>query len=167
MRTTACRPYHSTTVRTEFVRLPDGVSAFKVYYVDIIGRDDPTRYEWAHCPLSSADVIANLQASGLEGVGFVTAFPHITKVFRFAPAMETVLHVRAFATADFAPLDLCRDDGFVEFACYAEAAIAADEYHAWARAETVEEYLAYTSPFTDGPVKRHDKLAAYVAERAG
>lgn len=162
MRITACRPYHSTTVQTELLRLPDGISAFKVYYISIIGRDDPRKYEWEHCPLSPADFAIRLQSAGLEGVGFITAFPHITKVFRFAPAMETVLHVRAFSTADLTPLDLERDDHYMEFACYAEAAIAGDEYHAWAQAGTVEEYLASFSPFTDGPVISNTKLADYV-----
>ena len=161
MRIAACRPYHSLTVRTDLLRMPDTISAFKVYYLDIIGRDDPRKYEWAHCPLSQDEFAERLRNAGLEGVGFITAFPHITKVFRFAPAMETVLHMRAFTTADLAPLDLARDDGFMEFACYAEAAIAADEYHAWAQAETVEEYLAYASPFTDGPVTSNTKLAEY------
>lgn len=160
MRITACRPYHSRTVRTELLSL-EGMSAFKLYYLSIIGRDDPGKFEWEHCPLTFAGVAARLRASDLEGIGFVTAFPHITKVFRFAPAMETVLHVRAFSTADLSPLDLGRDDGYLEFACYAEAAIAADEYHAWARAATVEEYLAAFSPFVDGPVANHAKLAAY------
>ncbi len=162
MRITACRSYHSTTVGTDLVRMPDGVSVFKVYFVSIIGRDDPARYEWAYGPLSTVDFIGRMQAAGLEGVGFITAFPHITKVFRFAPAMETVLHVRAFSTVNLTPLDLARDDQYLEFACYAEAAIAADEYHAWARSATVEEYLGYVSPFTDGPVASHAKLAAYV-----
>jgi len=143
--------------------MPDGVSAFKVYYLSLVGRDEPARYEWEHCARSPDDFAARLRAAGWDGVGFITAFPHLTKIFRFAPAVETVLHVRAFATADFAPLELERDDGYLEFACYAEAAIAADEYHAWAAAHTVEEYLGYFSPFTDGPVVSHAKLAAYVA----
>jgi len=163
MRITACRPYHSRTERTALLRLPDGKSAFKVYYISIIGRDDPRKFEWAHCSLAPTDFAVRLQSSGLEGVGFITAFPHITKVFRFAPTMETVLHVRAVHTADLSPLDLARDDGYLEFACYAEAAIAADEYHAWAQAGTVEEYLASFSAFTDGPVASNTKLAAYVA----
>jgi hypothetical protein len=97
----------------------------------------------------------------VEGVGFIVTFPHITKVFRFAPAMETVMHVRAFNTPDMSPIDLQRDDGFIEFACYAEAAIAADEYHLWSKSETVEEYLKTFSPFVDGPVKSSTKLAAF------
>ncbi|OPZ87719.1 MAG: hypothetical protein BWY76_00329 [bacterium ADurb.Bin429] len=164
MHITACRPYHSVTVRTELVPMPDGISAFKVYYISLVGRDEPARYEWEHCSLTPAAFARRLCAAGLDGVGFVTAFPHITKVFRFAPAMETVLHVRAFSTVDLTPLNLARGEEYLEFACYAEAAIAADEYHAWAAAHTVEEYLTYFSPFTDGPVVNHAKLAAYAAQ---
>lgn len=161
MRITACRSYHSRTVQTGLLHMPDGLSVFKVYYISIIGRDDLCKFEWEHSLLSPADFAARLQASGLEGVGFITAFPHITKVFRFAPAAETVLHVRAFNTADFSPLDLTRDDDYTEFACYAEAAIAADEYHAWAQAMTIDAYLTCVSSFIDGPVASNTKLADY------
>ena len=89
--------------------------------------------------------IKAFRESGQEGVGFLTAFPHITKVFRYAPKMEILQHVRAFDTKTFAPISLIRDD-FVEFACLAEALLAADEYKAWAAAGSVEEYLRYVSP---------------------
>lgn len=161
MKIAACRSYHSRTVGSSVIRMPDGKSAFKFYYISIVGRDQPERYEWARCALSRPAFEARFAGSGIEGVGFVTAFPHITKCFRFAPAAETVLHVRAFNTADLTPLSLDRDDRFVEFACYAEAAIAADEYHAWARAATVTEYLDAVSAFVDGPIARHDKLKIY------
>lgn len=161
MKVTACRTYHSKTVGGGLLRLPDGKSAFKVYYVSIIGRDEPSRFEWGKCALTAESFEAMVTKSGWEGVGFITAFPHITKVFRFAPSMETVMHVRAFNTTDLKPLSLEREDGFVEFACYAEAAIAADEYHAWAKAASVEEYLRFRSAFVDGPVKTNRKLAEY------
>jgi len=156
-----CRSYHSTTVQRDLLRLADGKSAFKVYYLNIVGRDDPSKYEWEFCPLAIEDFESRLLTGDLEGVGFITAFPHITKVFRFAPSMETVLHVRAFNTADLAPLDLAREDGYVEFACYAEAAIAAEEYHAWTKALTVADYLTFRSDFDDGPVANHRKMAEY------
>lgn len=158
-----CRTYHSKTVARTLLRMPDGRSAFKLYHLSIIGRDEPAKFEWGRGAFTSQAHEALVRNSGWEGVGFVTAFPHITKVFRFAPAMETVLHVRAFQSPDLKPLDLARDEGFIEFACYAEAAIAADEYHAWARAATVADYLAYASPFDDGPIVSHTKLAAYAA----
>ena len=162
MNIKSCRPYHSQTTQRDLLRLADGKSAFKVYYVSIVGRDDPAKYEWEYSPLTIEDFESRLVTAGeIEGVGFITAFPHITKVFRFAPSMETVLHVRAFNTADLSPLDLAREDGYMEYACYAEAAIAADEYHAWAKAAAVEEYLAFRSGFDDGPVASQSKLAVY------
>jgi len=143
--------------------MPDGKSAFKVYFVSIVGRDEPARYEWCPCAMTPAQVEKAVRDSGAEGVGFVIAFPHITKFFRFAPSMETVLHVRAFQTQGLTPLDLRRDDNYLEFACYAEAAIAADEYHFWAKAPTVAQYLGTFSSFDDGPIASHAKLAAYYA----
>ena len=163
MKVVPCRSYHSRTVGRTTVRMPDGKSVFKVYYISIVGRDEPSRYEWSHARATRDQFEEDLRRLGPEGVGFVTAFPHITKVFRFAPAMETVLHVRAFNTADLAELKLDRDDGFVEFACYAEAAIAADEYRAWARAAAVEAYLDFFSDFNDGPVASCGKLREYAA----
>ncbi len=156
-----CLPYHSKTIGRTLLKMPDGKSAFKVYFISLVGRDDPGRYEWDRGPLTPADFQARLLKSGLEGVGFVTAFPHITKAFRFAPDAETILHVRAFRTRELQPLELVRAEQFMEFACYAEAAIAADEYRAWANAGRVEAYLKSFSAFEDGPVRARAKLADY------
>jgi len=163
MNVSPCRTYHSNTVDHTLIEMPDGKSVFKVYYISIVGRDDPTQYEWGRCAVTRPAFETLVRRSGWQGVGFITAFPHITKVFRFAPAMETVLHVRAFNTGDLSPLSLEREDGYVEFACYAEAAIAADEYHAWACVATVATYRRYRSPFVDGKVRSHRKLAEYCA----
>ena len=161
MQVQPCRTYHSKTISRSLVRMPDGRSAFKLYLVSIVGRANPERYEWDRAPMRPTEIEALFRASASEGIGFVIAFPHITKVFRFAPSAETVLHVRAFNTPELTTLDLAREDGHMEFACYAEAAIAAEEYAFWASAKTVEEYLARFSAFEDGPIARHDKLSAY------
>lgn len=157
-----CNTYHAVLSGKNMARGADGRSVFKVYFVDIIGRKDPTRTVWAQSGISKDGFAKSLAATeGVEGVGFVTAFPHITKVFRFGPEAETVLNVRAWNTRDLAPLDLKRSAGYVEFACLAEAAIAADEYRFWSEAETVAAYLDRWSAWSQGPVARHDKLAAY------
>ena len=156
-----CRSYHGRLAGVRTWHMPDRRSVFKTYFVSIVGREERARYEWEHSAFSMDDLERLFLRSAVAGVGVVTAFPHITKVFRFAPAVETVLHVRALQTQTIGPLDLARADGYMEFACYAEAAIAADEYHAWARATTVAEYLACRSTFQDGPIADHRKLAAY------
>ena len=161
MKFAKCRPYQSKTVGREMLRMPDGKSVFKVYFLSLVGRDEPGKYEWAKCPMKKEDFMSLVAGQPLEGVGFITAFTHITKVFRFAPAVETVLHVRGFNTKDFTPLDLGRDDKYLEFACYAEAAIAAEEYKAWAAEQSVGAYLERWSRFDDGPVASRTKLAEY------
>ena len=45
------------------------------------------------------------ETEGVEGSGFVLAFRHISKVFRFGPEAETALNVRAWKTQGMAPLD--------------------------------------------------------------
>jgi hypothetical protein len=119
----------------------NGPHAFKVYFIDIAHRRQPELYEWERCGRDRDSVLAGLKRAGVEGVGFVCAFPHIAKAFRFGPESETVLNVRAFRPADFAELDLTRSDGYVEYACLAESVIADAEYRLWARVRTVEEYL--------------------------
>lgn len=161
MDVTACRSYHSKTVSRRLMRMPDGKSVFKLYFVSIINRPERTRYEWPADASFAAALERRLATLPVEGVGFVTAFPHITKFFRFAPAMETVLHVRGFNTPDLSPLDLQRGEGFLEFACYAEAIIAADEYRMWAGSHSVAEYLRDFSDFVDGPVASNTKLGEY------
>ena len=150
-----CDSYIGRPAGTEMARLPDGRSAFKAYFVDIPGRQTPERFEWDLCGRPRAGVATNLAAADVQGVGFVTAFPHITKVFRFGPNPETVLHVRAYRTEDFASLPLEREEGYCEFACLAEAIIAAEEYCFWATARSVEQYLARWCEWTETPVVAH------------
>ena len=164
MQIAVCRPYHAQTVGQSLLRMPDGKSVFKVYYVSIIGRDRPEQYEWQRCPLTQDSFEKAFLLSGHEGIGFVIAFPHVTKIFRFSPYMETVMDVSEFHTEGMRSRDSLRDDGSREFACYAEAVIATEEYCAWARVATVEEYLAFRCDKTDFPVASNTKLAVYWEE---
>jgi hypothetical protein len=161
MQISACRPYHAQAVGQNLLHMPDGKSAFKVYYLSIMGRDKPEQYEWEHSPWTQASFEKAFLAGNYEGVGFVTAFPHVTKIFRFSPYSETILDVTEFSTKDMQLKDCSRADTSHEFACYAEALIAADEYRAWAETKTVEEYLSFRCSTIDFPVISNTKLAAY------
>ncbi|MCC7494216.1 MAG: hypothetical protein IT204_17790 [Fimbriimonadaceae bacterium] len=154
-----CLPYTARPAGTGVWR--DGRSHFKIYYVDITGREHPERYEWALAAAGPACLTAALTAAGTVGIGFVVAFPHIAKVFRWSPAAETILLVSAFRPADRTALPLDRGAGEVEFACYAEALIAAGEYHLWAAASSVADYLEQWVEWSEAPVVSHTKLAAY------
>ncbi len=142
----------------------NGGHVFKIYYVDIYGRSEPERYEWDLCGRPRQSLIEGLAQAGVEGIGFVVAFPHITKVFRFAPSAETVMHVKGYRTESFKEMDLAREEGYVEFACYAEALIAADEYRLWAEAASVSSYLEMRSEWDSAPVRDNTKLARHFAE---
>ena len=158
--------YTARPAGTQLLRLPDGLSAFKVYFVDIIGRSEPCKYEWDPCGRDRSSVAEGLARLSVEGVGFVCAFPHITKVFRFAPSAETILHVRAFNSADFSEIDLSRSGGYVEFACLAEAIIAGDEYRFWADSESVADYLTKWCDWPLSPIVDNAKLARYMTAEA-
>jgi hypothetical protein len=157
-------PYDARISGQRLVRSPDGRSAFKVYFIDIVGRSDPARYEWDRCPTGRDAFLASL-AGVVDGVGFVTAFPHVTKLFRFGPHAETVLDVRGYRTADLSEYRLSRGDGTFEFACLAEAIIASDESSAWASAADVDAYLARWSPFAAAAVVDHRKLGRWRGSR--
>jgi len=157
-----CGTYHAVSAGKDLFRSPDGKTVLKVYYFDIIGRPEPARTVWDLCGLSKKDFLASLaKAAGAEGIGFVTAFPHITKVFRYGPDREIIVNARAYATPGMKPLDLARGEGYVEFACMAEALVAAEEFAFWAEARTVAEYLERWSAVRDCPIAAHDKLLAY------
>ena len=150
------RSYDTRLVHRCLVRGRDGRSSFKLYRLDLVGRANPERYQWPASGLDPAELQRHLKL--FEGLGFVTSFPHITKVFRFDPGAETVLIVRAFRTTGFEALDIGRPEGYVEFACLAEALIASDEYRLWAKAPTVEGYLGSWSRFRAGAIRDHAKL---------
>ncbi len=161
MNISPCRPYHAVVDSRRGLDMPCGRGMFKLYFLSIVGRDAPERYEWSRCPLTPDAFSDRFLDTDTAGIGFLTVFPHITKVFVYAPAAETLVNVKAFHTQTFEPIDLGREGGYMEFACYAEAALAADEYAAWAEADTVREYLGYWSPFVEGAIANHAKLAAY------
>jgi hypothetical protein len=139
----------------------NGPHAFKVYYIDIVGRARPERYEWDRAEIDPEGVLAGLKRAGAEGVGFVCAFPHIVKAFRFGPESETVLNVRAFRPSDFTELDLARSDGYVEYACLAESVIADAEYRLWAAAGSVEAYLERWTDWQPVAVADEGKLGRH------
>lgn len=156
-----CNTYHARSAGTHLLRMQDGKSAFKVYFVDIVGRKQPERFVWRLCGRKQKDFLDTLSQQGIEGVGFIIAFPHITKVFRYGPNPEIVLNVRAYKTETLEPLSLERSEGYMEFACLAEALIGADEYRFWAEATSVEDYFKKWSAFADGPIVDHEKLRRY------
>jgi hypothetical protein len=41
MQIASCRTYHGKTVGHTLLRMPDGRSVFKIYYISVIGRDKP------------------------------------------------------------------------------------------------------------------------------
>lgn len=161
MQIAKCRLYHARTFKQSLLRMPDGKSVFKIYYISIIGRDTPEKFEWERAPHAQAGFEKLFLSGNHEGMGFVTAFPHITKIYRFSPYAETILDIGEFHTADMLHKDCSRNDGSHEFACYAESAISADEYEAWAKALTVEEYIAFRCMKTNFPVASNVKMAEY------
>ena len=130
----SCESYHGISAGQTVLNMPDGRSVFKLYLLSIIDRNEPALYDWASSRFSISEFKVRFCERDYEGVGFVTAFPHITKIFRYAPEVETVVDVRELNTATLDELDCSRDDQYHEFACYAESLIAADEYRAWAKA---------------------------------
>jgi len=143
----------------------NGPHAFQVYYLDIVGRTRPEAYEWDRCGRDRDSILAGLERAGVEGVGFVCAFPHIAKVFRFAPSSETTLHVRAFRPLDFADIDLAREEGYAEYACLAESVIADGEYRLWARVESVDAYLREWVDWAPAAIADHTKLTRHYGAR--
>jgi hypothetical protein len=161
MQIATCQNYCAVSSGTTLLNMADGKSAFKIYYLSILGRTQPELYEWDQCSLTRDDFARRFLSGAHAGIGFVTVFPHITKIFRFAPSMETVMQVKAFETRSMVPQVCSEDDGFWEFACYAEAVIAAEEYRVWAASSSVAEYLTFWCPGSDFPLITSNKLRQY------
>ena len=161
MEVADCQDYRGTCDDRICLAMPDGRSRFKVYFLSVIGRQQPDLFEWGACDDTPNAFKSRLLDSDFRGIGFITAFPHITKVFRYSPQVETVVDVRYLDTQSFESISGDRGDGYYEFACYAEAVIVSDEYDAWAVAQTVPEYLQNFSPSSDYLIASPGKLSAY------
>jgi hypothetical protein len=161
MQLKTAKPYHAKLAGRSVIRMPDGKSVFKIYYLSMLGRDNPSRYEWEANPFTRENFEDSFSSGDFEGIGFITAFPHITKVFRFSPYTETVLDVREIDTRLGKDLDVSRPDGSHEFACYAEIIIAALEMAAWAQAPDVQSYLSFRMNVTEFDIQNNSKLADY------
>ncbi len=161
MKFASCSSYCAVVEDCQVVRHNDGQSVFKVYFCSINGREQSERYEWPKCPLSQSSFLNQLKNSKYQGVGFVTAFPHIGKIFLYPPQNEILQYVEAFKPESFAIAPLQRDNDFLEFACLAEAVIAAREFVFWSESESVEEYLSQIGEFPPLPIRRKDKLRQY------
>ena len=135
-------PYNSEPSGTAMLRVA-GQAHFKLYFLQIVGRTDRSRYEWSEALRSKEQTVAQLEAHSLRGVGFACIFPHITKVFFFGSAegyRETNLYVRAFGGDPLRPISLEYGE-CLEVACAGEMDIASKEFTLWQRCSTVEEYL--------------------------
>ncbi len=162
MKTRPCMPYDARLDGLEL--LGDGTPRLKLYYVSIVGRDGPERYEWGRSPVDRNLLAERLLEAFGDGVGFGVAFPHIAKLFRFSPSAETVIDVAAFAVEPFGPLDLSAEGGFSQFGCLAETVIAAAEHEAWALAGSVEDYLRAACERDRFAIHDNAKLGRYARE---
>ena len=150
-------PYTSKVVGKTQIVLEGTKSAFKIYFIDIQGRDDRAKYEWEHCGRTQEQFLEQLRDLNPEGIGFVTAFPHITKVFQFGPTPETNLYTTAYQTESFEELPLDYNEA-TEVGCAAEILIAAEEFRFWLEAQTVEDYLTKTCDAGDAAFQNHHKM---------
>lgn len=156
-----CKRYQVRMDGFQLLRMRDSKSVFKIYFLSIQGREKPELYDWKQS-LQTCDAFINtFLAKSFEGIGFVTSFPHITKVFRFSPYVETVLDVSEFQTVDLIAKNCSRGDGTHEFACLAEAHIAAKEFEFWAESDSVQKYLEFRCEPVPYAILKNTKLSEY------
>jgi hypothetical protein len=160
-------PYTSELSGTAVLRA-GGKSQFKLYFLQILGRAQRSKYEWAQAKRSKEQTVSQLESLSLDGVGFACLFPHITKVFFFGSPegnRETNLYVRAFSGDPLQQISL-EYGGSMEVACAGEMDIASKEFALWQRCSSVEEYLdkfvvPNTCTFED-----HGKLKRFLSTEA-
>jgi len=159
-------PYTSEPSGTAVLEV-DVKSRFKLYFLQILGREDRSRYEWAEARRTKEQTIDQLRSQSLRGIGFACVFPHITKVFSFGSPQgerETNLYVRAFGGDPLQPIAL-EYGRSMEVACAGEMDIACKEFALWRRCSSVEEYLEeYVRPSTCS-FADHQKLREFLSAR--
>ena len=155
--------YTSEAVKTDLLST-GGKSLLKLYFLQILDRTERSKYEWNFNARSKEEVVFQLQAQGIDGVGFACIFPHIVKVFLFGSSdgcYETNLYVRAFRGDPLESTSLEYGSG-MEIACAGEIDIAAKEFALWRRCRSVEEYLdSFVEPERCG-FENHQKLKVFL-----
>jgi hypothetical protein len=51
MNISKCRTYHAISAGQSLLRMPDGKSVFKIYYLSIVGRDKPEHHRPLDAPI--------------------------------------------------------------------------------------------------------------------
>ena len=143
----------------------DGKSSFKLYFLQILGRADRSRYEWAASRRTKEQTVAQLRSQSLRGIGFACLFPHITKVFSFGSpegCRETNLYVRAFGGDPLQPISLEYGQS-MEVACAGEMDVASKEFALWQSCSSVEEYLGVFVRPSTCVFENHQKLQEFLS----
>jgi hypothetical protein len=157
-------PYTSEPAGTATLEV-GGKSYFKLYSLQIVGRAQRSKYEWASAGRSKEQTVVQLKEQDIEGVGFACVFPHITKVFYYGcseTCQETNLYVRVFGGDPLQPISPERGDG-MEIACAGEMDIASKEFALWQRCASVKDYL---NKFVNPSIcsfENHQKLKSFLS----
>ena len=91
-------------------RCPTVELRFEVYCLSVIGKEQSHLFDWQSCDYTSDD-FENRVHSGIQSVGFITAFWRITKVFRYSPQTEMVVDVGYPDTRSFKSVSSDRGGG--------------------------------------------------------
>lgn len=155
-------PYKSRVNMKILLKLSEN-SVFKVYFLDILNRDNREKYEWKYSINSPNKFLDKIKELNPVGIGFIIVFPHIFKIFRFGFETETNLYYKSFNTLTMEEINL-RKDSWIEMSCLGEIAIANEEFNFWAQKATVESYLELFSKSSEEEIKNHTKLNQYLKE---
>lgn len=179
------QPYYACIVDYELLEAfggPDSMPLAKVYFVDILGRDKPEDYEWAHSNLDKGKILQSIASSllGLRNFGvphIIVVFPHVTSDYRFGDPRdggerETNLYkAGTFRTKDLEEGILDLEGPAVsrspfEVACPAEAHIIGEEFDFFNEAQNVRAYMKTHVPLgLVAEVRNPNKIRQFLEER--
>lgn len=151
---------YTSHVNEKFLLTISKTAVFKIYFVDILNREQKNKYVWEYAEITKKDLLNGIEKLHPQGIGFIIAFPHVFKIFRFGPSIETNLYSIAYNPKTMERLTL-QEEGWLELGCLAEIEISFDEFTFWATSPNVEDYLLNFSSKGNGSILDHSKLFNY------
>ncbi len=135
---------------TRGYELIDSIPA-KVYFMDLLDRDESQKYEWTNSPLDNVQVLNGIEyalsKTGHVGIPrVVITMPHFTRIFRWGSPRVGEQETNIHPVGEIETSKLLKKNGIIIpestiTGCVGEIVLLAEEAKIWSESKTIGEYL--------------------------